>query len=63
MCTDVTLRVDQALACGSMWMAHVGGAHLDERQVYMCPHTSIYVSSYVDGVHLDQRKADLHVSS
>ena len=28
----VKLRLHQALACGPMWMAHVGGAHLDQRQ-------------------------------
>jgi CRP-like cAMP-binding protein len=31
--SGVKLRLHQALACGPMWMAHVGGASLDTRQV------------------------------
>ena len=30
--SGVKLRLHQALACGPMWMAHVGGASLDQRQ-------------------------------
>jgi len=30
--SGVKLRLHQALACGTMWMAHVGGAHLDHLQ-------------------------------